>query len=79
MSATKARFHIGQQILHKRFNYHGIVIGVDLQFNSSEEWYELVATSRPPKDRPWYHILAHDGRRTYVAERHLDPDPHINN
>jgi len=41
----------------------------------TDEWYETVAKSRPPKDRPWYHVLV-DGstHTTYVAERHLEPD-----
>ena len=32
-----------------------------------------MARSRPPKDRPWYHVLV-DGalHSTYVAERHLE-------
>ena len=31
--------------------------------------------SRPPKDKPWYHVLV-DGAEhtTYVAERNLEPD-----
>jgi heat shock protein HspQ len=45
---------------------------VDAEFSLSEEWYEQVARSRPPKDRPWYHVMV-DGatHTTYVAERHL--------
>lgn len=34
---------------------------------------EEVARSRPPKDRPWYHVLVDgSGHPTYVAERHLE-------
>ena len=34
-----------------------------------------MATSRPPKDKPWYHVLVHDAQHmTYVAERNLEPD-----
>jgi len=54
-------------------------VGVDLEFNSSDEWYEMMAKSRPPKDKPWYHVRVHDGRRTYVAERNLELDPNANN
>ena len=33
------------------------------------------ARSRPPRDKPWYHILVDDSDRvTYVAERHLEAD-----
>ena len=44
-------------------------------FQGSDEWYEQVARSRPPKDKPWYRVLVHDGEHeTYVAERNLEPD-----
>ena len=75
MSESRARFRIGQPIHHKRFDYRGVIIDVDPMFCGTEEWYQVMATSRPPKDRPWYHVLVHDaGHRTYVAERNLEPD-----
>ena len=53
-----------------------MVIGVDPSFAGTEEWYEAVARSRPPKDRPWYHVLPHGAtHQTYVADRNLEPDP----
>lgn len=69
-----ARFFVGQIVHHLRFDYRGVVFDVDPTFQGSEEWYERVARSRPPKDRPWYHVLV-DGAQhtTYVAERHLEP------
>ncbi len=68
-----ARFFVGQIVSHNRFGYRGVVCGVDAGFSLSEEWYEEMARSRPPKDRPWYHVLV-DGalHSTYVAERHLE-------
>ena len=31
-----------------------------------------MATSEPPKDEPWYHVLVHGAdHTTYVAERNL--------
>ena len=70
-----AKFAIGQTILHRLFEYRGVVFDVDANFNGDEEWYESVALSRPPKDAPWYHILP-DGAEhtTYVAERNLEDD-----
>jgi heat shock protein HspQ len=57
------------------FDYRGVIIDVDEVFKGSEEWYAIVARSRPPKDKPWYHVLVHDSSdRTYVAERNLEPD-----
>lgn len=80
MSESKPKFQVGQLIRHKLFHYHGVVMGVDSNFQSTEEWYDLVAKSRPPKDKPWYHVMVTDGnRRTYVAERHLEGDPTVLN
>ncbi|WP_114327365.1 heat shock protein HspQ [Candidatus Colwellia aromaticivorans] len=67
-----AKFYIGQIIYHNRFNYRGVIVGIDAVFSHSEYWYENMATSRPPKDRPWYHVLVDQSlQSTYVAERNL--------
>ena len=77
---AKAKYCIGQLIQHKLFDYRGIIISVDLEFQSTDEWYEAVAKTRPPKDEPWYHVLVHQkGHQTYVAEQNLKPDPAIHN
>jgi heat shock protein HspQ len=70
-----AHFAIGQLVHHRRFDYRGVIFDVDATFQGTEEWYEEMAQSRPPKDRPWYHVLVHDAQHTtYVAERNLEPD-----
>jgi len=70
-----AKFSIGQCIEHRLFNYRGVVVDVDPEFQGSDDWYDEVARSRPPKDEPWYHVLVHEaGRETYVAERNLTQD-----
>jgi len=72
MSQSRARFRVGQPIHHKRFGYRGVIVDVDPVFCGTEAWYEAMATSRPPRDQPWYHVLVHDApHRTYVAERNL--------
>ena len=78
--SAKAQYCIGQLIQHKLFDYRGIILGVDLEFKSTDEWYEMVAKSRPPKNEPWYHVLVHQkGHQTYVAEQNLQIDPTIQN
>lgn len=75
MSEPSARFRIGDVVHHKRFDYRGVVIGVDPEFRGTEAWYQLMATSQPPKNRPWYQVLPHGAsHRTYVAEGNLEPD-----
>ena len=78
--SAKAKYCIGQLIQHKLFDYRGIILGVDLEFKSTDEWYEMVAKSTPPKNEPWYHVLVHQkGHQTYVAEQNLQLDPAIQN
>lgn len=80
MQNSKPKFCVGQGIHHKKFDYHGVILGVDLAFNSTDEWYEIMAQSRPPKDQPWYHVQVHGQESVrYVAERHLEPDPSLMN
>jgi len=76
VSQHEARFGVGQVVRHLRFGYRGVIVDVDATFQGTDEWYEQVARSRPPRDRPWYHVLVHDATHTtYVAERHLEVDP----
>jgi len=71
----RARFSIGQTVHHRLFDYRGVVYDVDPWFSGTEEWYEQVARSRPPKDEPWYNVLVDGGEQeTYVAERNLEAD-----
>ena len=75
MSDT-ANFFVGKIIHHRTFDYRGVIFDVDTTFQGTDEWYEKIARSRPPKDQPWYHVLVHEGQHTtYVAERNLEPDP----
>jgi|TARA_B100001750_G_scaffold246881_1_gene270695 heat shock protein HspQ len=72
---TTCQFSIGQIIHHLKFNYRGVIIDVDASFESSEEWYEMMAKSNPPKDKPWYHVLVNKSTTTtYVAEQNLEED-----
>ena len=77
MNDYKAKFKIGQIVHHKLFDYSGVVFDIDPFFQSSDEWYEQVAQSRPPKNKPWYHVLVHTAEHTtYVAEQNLDLEKH---
>ena len=71
---SEPKFPVGEIVRHLKFGYRGVIAGADPEFRLSEDWYETVARSRPPKDRPWYQVLV-DGasHTTYVAERHLAP------
>ena len=75
MTTETARFSIGQIVHHRLFGYRGLIFDVDPTFQLTDEWYEQVARSLPPKDQPWYQVLP-DGAQhtTYVAERNLEED-----
>ena len=77
--SSKYKFCFGQQIHHKLFDYYGVIIAVDSYFKGDDQWYEIVARSRPPKEKPWYHVKKTDGMETYVAERNLESNPATNN
>ena len=72
---TQVKFSVGELVHHRLFDYRGVIVDVDQNFQATDEWYEAVAKSRPPKNKPWYHVLVHESdHSTYVAERNLEPD-----
>ena len=72
---SEAAFFVGQLVEHRLFNYRGVIVDVDPVFSGTDEWYEAVARTRPPRDKPWYRVLVHgQASETYVAERNLAQD-----
>lgn len=71
--SKQAKFSIGQIVHHRLFDYRGVIYEIDPEFMLTEEWYEQVARSRPPKDEPWYRVLVDNAMHTtYVAEQNLE-------
>ncbi len=71
----RVKYSIGELIHHKLFDYRGVIVDMDVDFQGSEDWYETMAKSRPAKNKPWYHVLVHDRQHTtYVAEQNLERD-----
>jgi len=72
---TRVKFSVGELVHHRLFDYRGVIVDIDQNFQGTDEWYETVARSRPPKNKPWYHVLVHDSdHSTYVAEQNLESD-----
>ena len=70
-----AKFALGQMVHHRLFNYRGVVVDVDACFEGSDDWYQKMARTSPPRDTPWYHVLVHGSESaSYVAERNLVAD-----
>ncbi|MEQ9018797.1 MAG: heat shock protein HspQ [Nitratireductor sp.] len=74
----KAKFQIGQVVSHRIFPFRGVIFDVDPEFNNTEEWYQAIPEDiRPPKDQPFYHLLAENEETEYIAyvsEQNLVPD-----
>src|SRR5687767_2445820 len=73
-----ARYGIGEVVRHRLLDFRGVVFDVDPEFANSEEWYESIPEDlRPPKDQPFYHLLAENEQSSYIAyvsQQNLVPD-----
>ena len=68
MIRTRAKYHLGQVVRHKKHPFRGVIFDVDPQFANTEEWYESIPEdSRPAKEQPYYHLLAENEQSYYVA------------
>ena len=64
----QARFGIGDVVRHRIFDFRGVIFDVDPIFSNSDEWYEAIPEDlRPPKDQPFYHLLAENAESSYIA------------
>ena len=78
MTVRMAKFGIGQIVRHRLFPFRGVIFDVDPIFSNTEEWWLSIPEEiRPPKDQPFYHLLAENEESTYIAyvsEQNLLPD-----
>ncbi|MGN6123142.1 MAG: heat shock protein HspQ [Sphingomonas oligoaromativorans] len=67
-SIVHARFSVGDIVRHRLLDFRGVVFDIDPVFANTEEWYQAIPeTIRPPKDQPFYHLLAENAESSYVA------------
>ncbi len=65
---VEARFGVGEVVRHRLFDFRGVIFDIDPVFANSEEWYEAIPEDiRPPRNQPFYHLLAENEESTYVA------------
>jgi heat shock protein HspQ len=65
---SHARFAIGDLVRHRLFGFRGVIFDIDPVFANTDEWYEAIPEEmRPPKDQPFYHLLAENAESSYVA------------
>ncbi len=68
MITTRAKYHLGQVVRHRKHPFRGVVFDVDPKFANTEEWYQAIPEeSRPSKEQPYYHLLAENDQSYYVA------------
>jgi heat shock protein HspQ len=75
MSITNTQFAIGQVVKHRLYDFRGVIIDVDPEFDNTEEWWLSIPEEfRPRKDQPFYHLLAENetmAYEAYVSEQNL--------
>jgi heat shock protein HspQ len=65
---NRARFAIGDVVRHRSHGFRGVIFDIDPVFANSEEWYESIPLEmRPPREQPFYHLLAENEESSYVA------------
>ncbi|MEQ3624912.1 MAG: heat shock protein HspQ [Celeribacter sp.] len=78
MLKSRAKYHLGQIVRHRKHPFRGVVFDVDATFSNTEEWYESIPEeNRPSREQPFYHLLAENDQSYYVAyvsEQNLVPD-----
>ena len=68
MFKTRAKYALGQVVRHKKHPFRGVVFDVDARFSNTEEWYQAIPEDmRPPREQPFYHLLAENDESSYVA------------
>ncbi|WP_174801053.1 heat shock protein HspQ [Martelella limonii] len=78
MKIREAKYNIGDIVRHRTLPFRGVVFDVDAEFSRTQEWYNSIpAELRPEKDQPFYHLVAENEEKGYVAyvsEGNLDYD-----
>ena len=71
---TGSIFQPGQVIIHRTYQYRGVIVAFDSSCQAPDTWY-LSNQTQPDREQPWYHVLV-DGTHetTYAAQSNLKPD-----
>lgn len=71
----KARFNIGDIVIHKRQGYRAVVVDIDPLFQASGRFNPQAIKRGFGKRDPWYRLLVDESSQmTYVEEHLLLPD-----
>mmetsp|Transcript_43476 Transcript_43476/g.90698 ORF Transcript_43476/g.90698 Transcript_43476/m.90698 type:complete len:460 (-) Transcript_43476:346-1725(-) len=74
-------YSIGQCLLHRKYNYRGVIVGFDHVAQQSESWLRMMHVDQLQygRDQPFYHVLPDVRDRPgapvmYVAQENILPD-----
>ena len=72
--ADRVRYKVGQVFHHKRYHYHAVIIGWDVDCAAPEQWIDQMRVHSLPNGRyqSFYHVLVEDKSTRYVAEENID-------
>ncbi|KAI9845954.1 MAG: hypothetical protein M1838_001503 [Thelocarpon superellum] len=67
------RYHVGQVFKHRRYAYHAVVTGWDIQCEAGEGWIREMQVDQLSGGRQqcFYQVLVDDGSERYVAEENI--------
>lgn len=76
-SSAVPKFCIGQIFRHAQFDYWAVICGWDLTCTASALWQVRmgIASLTRGASQPFYHIVANDSSRRYVAEDNINISP----
>lgn len=71
----KAKFNVGDVVIHQRQGYRAVVIDVDLTFQPSGHYHPMASQRLLKRHHPWYRLLVDEcSQETYVEETLLKQD-----
>lgn len=71
----KAKFNVGDVVIHQRQGYRAVVIDVDLTFQPSGHYHPGLTERFMTRHHPWYRLLVDEcSQETYVEEPLLKRD-----
>ncbi|KAL9129734.1 MAG: hypothetical protein Q9217_001892 [Psora testacea] len=73
-ASQSVRYRVGQVFQHKRYHYHAMIVGWDVECAASEHWMSQmrVRDLQRGKHQSFYHALVEDRSTRYVAEENID-------
>ncbi|KAI9652452.1 MAG: hypothetical protein M1831_006795 [Alyxoria varia] len=75
--ARNPKYHVGDYFRHRRYGYHGMIIGWDYSCEAGDAWIKQMQVDRLDGGRrqPFYQVVDHTRGSRYVAEENIETAP----